>query len=46
MPDNYEPHTDQTNISAYVVSGFNKAVLVTSTFGLLLGGFLVSVFAH
>lgn len=46
MNDNYEPHTDPIGISAYVVTGYNKAVLMTSAFGLLLGGFLVSVFAH
>lgn len=46
MDNNYEPSTDSVDIPAYVVSGFNKVILATSAFGLLLGGLLVSVFAR
>lgn len=46
MDNNYEPRTDSVDISVYMASGFSKVILATSAFGLLLGGFLVSVFAR
>lgn len=43
--DNYSV-ADQPDFATYMLTGLNKAVLFTSAVSLVLGGFLVTMFAR